>query len=60
MTREAYSLLIARIKEGLAGIVGQESSLNATEALLCYLLNLELAKAEYELEKETKNIKEKF
>lgn len=51
MTREAYSLLITRIKEGLADIVGQESSLNATEALLCYLLNLELAKAEYELEK---------
>jgi hypothetical protein len=52
MDIETYLHLIAQIEKGLAEITEKEASLSATEALLCYLLDLELAKAEYELEKE--------
>lgn len=52
MTREEYVSCLNKIKESYYKIVDDSTKLNATEAFLALLVNLELIKARYELGKE--------
>lgn len=53
MTRDEYKKHIEKVEEKYCELVENAIRFNSAEGLLVYLLYLEIAKAKYELEKES-------